>query len=373
MDSESQNFLDQNSGKKLLRMSAEEISSMHSEIASLVADIEALSDLEEQKNLLSFGFGSLQNSIIHLAAKFGDNASLVKILNLVGNDRAFVDIVNDDSFTPLHFAAIGGHIEVVRTLLDAGARQSPQDSVQNHQWAPIHYATREGHQQVVESLIASGVDKDIKTYFGLTPLVIAVEFGWTHLVKFLLSIGVAKNTQTADDNHRMTALHYAVIGGHSEIVSLLLNSGINREKETVFGLNVLEFAAKYNNVEIVSTLLGWGLSKWDSAFQIAQDKKNAGVAKRIEQYRQMKKNLFTATWLKFFATDLIAMIRKFNRDNRYEMKIILSPEVFFNAYGIVALQQDFGIFRKTQKSFPEFIADSKLVDLSVEVKALEAA
>lgn len=370
MKPESQNFLDQNSGKKLSRMSAEEINSVQNEITNLVAEIEALSSLEEKKNLLNLKFGSLKNSILHIAAKFGDNASLTKILNLVGNDKAFVDVVNDDSFTPLHFAAIGGHLTVVQTLLAAGAKQSPQDSVQNHHWVPIHYATQQGHQQVVETLINSGVDKDIKTYFGLTPLVIAVEFGWANLAKFLLSIGAAKNTQTADDNHRMTALHYAVIGGHNEIVSALLNAGINREKETIFGLNVLEFAAKYNNSEIVSTLLGWGLGKWDSAFKIAQDKKNAGVAKRIEQYQQMKKNLFSVTWLKFFAADLIAMIKQFNQNNRHEMKIILSPEVLFNAYGIVALQQDFGIFKKTPKSFPEFVADSKLVELSVEMKGL---
>lgn len=370
LQAELQNFLNQYAEKKLSRISPQEVDAAKSTIANFVAEIEALPSLEEKKNLLNLRFGSLKNSVLHIAAKFGDDVSMTKILALAENDKAYVDAVNDDFFTPLHFAASNGHLSVTQILLAAGAKQSPHDAVQNRQWVPIHYAAQQGHQQVVETLIQAGVDREVKTYFGLTPLVIAVEFGRTSVAKFLLSIGVSKNVQTIDDNQRMTALHYAVIGGHKEIVSALLNSGINREKETILGLNVLEFAAKHNDVDIVSMLLAWGVGKWDSALKIAREYKNVDAVNRIEKYRQMKKNLFNATWLKFFSSDLIAMIKQFNKDNRHEMKIILSPEVLFNAYGITALQQSFGMLKKTIKSFPQFVSENKLLELNAEMKTL---
>jgi len=69
---------------------------------------------------------------------------------LEGSD---VNVTNEDDYSPLHLAAIGGHLEVVKLLLARGAEVG---AVNTSGVTPLHEAAYGGHQEVVRLLLAAG-------------------------------------------------------------------------------------------------------------------------------------------------------------------------------------------------------------------------
>lgn len=371
MQQEIKNFLDKNAERILARITAEEIVEIKNTISGFVGEIAAAQSQEEKLELLNLRFGISQSTILHLAAKFGDEANVKKLL-LEANHEQYVNVRNDDYFTPLHFSAINGQLAATQVLIASGADVNAQASEKKRKWMPIHYAAQFGHVEVIEALIKAGVDKEVKTGFGLTPLVVGAEFGHAKVVQFMLSLGVDKNVQTIDDNHKMTALHYAVIGNFSDVAILLLNARIALEKETTFGLTALEFAAKNNLFEMVTLLLTYGAKKWGSALQIAQESKNEDVVKQIKQFQKAKANLFTGSGLEKVSANLASTVAQFNISNLGEVKIILDDGVAFNAYGILSLTHQFGLFTKVTKTFLDFAEENGSRELVSGLKKLNA-
>ena len=357
-------ILDKNSDPILSRISEAEVETVKGAITAFVNEIEDSQDPEIKQELLNFKFGPSHNTILHIAAKFGHELQTSRILRIAADKEKYVNIQNNNLFTPLHFAAQNGHLPVVQVLISAGADKNSPASAEYRRWIPIHYAAQYGHVEVVKALIEAGVDKEIKTSFGLTPLLVGAEFGKLDVVKFMLSIGADKNVQTTADNHKMTALHYAVIGNHKEGALALLNAQAEKDLETTFGLTALEFAAKSNSADLVKILLAWGAEKWESALQIAQDNKSLEAVKQIKKYQEIRNNFFNSKFLKDGFSDLLPILKQFNKDNLGEMKITLSDGVIFNAYGLLSLKHQVGIFKKTSQTLTEFLIANEENDLN---------
>lgn len=371
MQQELKNFLDKNSERMLIRISAEEILEIKKAIADFTAEIVAAQTAEVKAELIDCRFGISRNTTLHLAAKFGDEASVRKLLADASASQQ-VDARNEDYFTPLHFAATNGHLAVTQALLAAGADKNAQASERKRRWVPIHYAAQFGHVDVMKALLDAGVDKETKTGFGLTPLLVGAEFGHVAVVQLMLSLNADKNAQTISDNHKMTALHYAVVGNFIDVAVLLLNAKINKEIETTFGLTALEFAAKNNLVEMVVLLMNYGAAKWEHALVVAQENKSEDVIKQIKKYQKVKASLFSAAGLDKVSANLSAAIKQFNATNLGETKILLEDGVTFNSYGILSLTHQLGLFKKVTKSFVEFAEGNGGGELSAGLKRLAA-
>lgn len=371
MDSNLKNTLDKSSEKILNRISPQEIEEAKKAISALFEEIFNCDDAAQAEELFNSKFGASKNSILHLAAKFNDADVTNKILDLAAGDQKILDAQNSELYTPLHFAAIVGNVEIVKMLLQAGVANNLPTSAQTRKWVPIHFAAKHGHVETVIALLEAGVDKEVKTGFGLTPLVVAAEFGQVAVFKFLLENGANKDVQTIEDNYHMTALHYAVIGGFTDIVLMLLSSGANRNARITSGYSALDYAAKSDNWQLVSLLLIWGVPKMEDAQKIAKEFQSQRATEEIEKYIAAKKNLFHASWLKDFSSKFIAMLAEFKKENLGEAKIILSPDVSFNAYGILALQHEIGLFKKVPKTLKEFCGENKITDVFQALAKLE--
>ena len=124
---------------------------------------------------------------LHDASKEGDTEMVMKLCNNPVVDVNVVIAWMDGlvQSTPLIIAARGGHEEVIRLLLKAGA---VVNKMVNY-GSPLHMATSFGHIDVVRLLLESGADPNQASIAGLTALQIAVKKGHHHVVKVLLRGG----------------------------------------------------------------------------------------------------------------------------------------------------------------------------------------
>jgi hypothetical protein len=88
-------------------------------------------------------------------------------------------------WSPLHVAAVDGHLDVVDTLVKAGADVNMADW---DQWTPLHYAAYQGrpkHVKVARRLLDAGADVYEQTWNGKTPLALARAYNNTDAVAVL--------------------------------------------------------------------------------------------------------------------------------------------------------------------------------------------
>ncbi len=110
------------------------------------------------------GRNDKDESVLMLASLKGD---LPLVQKLVERDAD----VNKTGWTPLHYAASGGHVPVIAHLLDHSAyidAESPNGTT------PLMMAAMYGSPEAVKELIQAGADPTIKNQLGLTALDFAV-------------------------------------------------------------------------------------------------------------------------------------------------------------------------------------------------------
>eukprot|EP00922_Rhytidocystis_sp_ex-Travisia-forbesii_P017773 GHVS01026490.1.p1 GENE.GHVS01026490.1~~GHVS01026490.1.p1 ORF type:complete len:455 (-),score=121.75 GHVS01026490.1:241-1605(-) len=123
--------------------------------------------------------------------------------------------------TPLHRAAVKGHLEVATVLLDAGAAI---DATTQWGCTALHLAATNGHYEVVEELLTRGAKADTVTQFGSRPLLSATYNLHSKVVSLLLHKGSDINQR---NQKGLSALHLAVRQNTYDMILLLLHHGAN--------------------------------------------------------------------------------------------------------------------------------------------------
>lgn len=94
-----------------------------------------------------------------------------------------VEIRTRDDESPLMMAALKGHLELARQLIGRGA------DVNKTGWTPLHYAATGGHLAVMELLLEHHAYIDAESPNGTTPLMMAAQYGSIDAIKLLLAAG----------------------------------------------------------------------------------------------------------------------------------------------------------------------------------------
>ena len=98
-------------------------------------------------------------------------------------------------------AADQGNIEAVKKHLDAGVDIHMLDK--KYGFAPLHYAADGGHKEIVELLLAKGADVNQRDKIGMTPLDWAIRYGRKEVASILRKHGgtrdVEKDTKSIQD------------------------------------------------------------------------------------------------------------------------------------------------------------------------------
>ncbi len=107
---------------------------------------------------------------LHLACFFGQEQS-ARLLLERGADPAAV-AQNPMRVQPLHSAAAGRQLGIMRMLLERGA---PVNARQHLGWTALHEAANQGNREMVETLLRHGADPALGNDDGKTPADIAAE------------------------------------------------------------------------------------------------------------------------------------------------------------------------------------------------------
>ncbi|NXK87551.1 ASB3 protein, partial [Formicarius rufipectus] len=153
---------------------------------------------------------------LHLSARHG-SLECLRVLLEAGAD---LNDVTTDATTPLFLAVENRHAEVVKFLLQHGAKVEGAHCWSG--WNSLHQASFQGSTEIMEILLEKGASKNCRDDFGITPLFVAAQYGQLESLRLLVARGADLNCQAKD---RATPLLIAAQEGHLGCVQLLLAAG----------------------------------------------------------------------------------------------------------------------------------------------------
>ncbi|KAL7210044.1 hypothetical protein ACSBR1_031590 [Camellia fascicularis] len=210
---------------------------------------------------------SSKNTILHVAAQFGNKKYVEKILEK-SPSSSLLRCLNIDGETPLHIAARGGHLDIVKALIECvkrldqeevesggGAAKEMLRAANRDNDTALHMAVRNYHSGVVELLTKEDPEFTQRPNDAEeTPLYLATEREQDDVVYMIL-----KNcTSPAYGGPKgQTALHVAATRSwDTESTKLLLEWKSDLIKKTdEYGWIPLHYAARYDNKDGVERIL----------------------------------------------------------------------------------------------------------------------
>jgi hypothetical protein len=153
------------------------------------------------------------------AARVGDLAGVDQLLE---QDVASVDALDEHGWSALHWAAIRGHHDVAMALLDAGARA---DVVGADGGTPLHWAAHHDDVELVRRLLEAGSPLERANRWGRTALHVAARRGCVGVARLLVARGADLDAVTVEG---WTPLHVASRADHPAVTEVLIAAGADR-------------------------------------------------------------------------------------------------------------------------------------------------
>lgn len=165
--------------------------------------------IAERSNLLQTN--KRGNTAMHIAARMGFISIVEHLLRV---ETGLLEVKGSDGLTPLHYAAMNGHEEVVALLVNTGANAEAKDLFG---WMPLHYAAGSGNVEVVRLLKDNLMQPLYNTELKWTPLHIAAMFGNELVVRFL----DIRSYMNVEDTLGWSPWRFAHMNGHFQMRDLL--------------------------------------------------------------------------------------------------------------------------------------------------------
>ena len=140
---------------------------------------------EQVQQLLERGFDpNSPNPKGQPALVYAMQQSSNKVVDLLVNwPTTKLSVKNPQSETPLMLAALNNKLPLAKLLILRGA------DVNQAGWTPLHYAATRGHIEMMRLMIDNSAYLDAESPNGTTPLMMAAHYGTPMAVKLLLEEG----------------------------------------------------------------------------------------------------------------------------------------------------------------------------------------
>ncbi|XP_048522030.1 ankyrin repeat domain-containing protein 16 isoform X2 [Dendroctonus ponderosae] len=185
---------------------------------------------------------------LHEAAQFGQWESVVKLLSY----GAEVNALRRGDWTPLMLACTKIqpviNLKIVKLLVEKGAYINMPNK---DGWTCVHILAREGGVDVLHYLINQGLNVCPKTKNGRTALHIAALHGNIEILDMVLE-HLDINSKDSCGN---TALHEGLLGQHVHVAKHLVSRGASTDCRNNSDFSVLHLAASQNNCEVMDYVL----------------------------------------------------------------------------------------------------------------------
>ncbi|ODQ78582.1 hypothetical protein BABINDRAFT_9346 [Babjeviella inositovora NRRL Y-12698] len=216
---------------------------------------------------------------LHYASVNGRDEVLRELLEATGEvddcsdgQTAYrVDILDNESMSPLLLAIQNNALACVQVLLAHGANPFPRLDDSTLQYLPLNYACRFGDAAVVHALIACAPavphQADVE---GLYPLHVAARYGHAHLILLLVQ-GVDESgslplkddlseVNRLDGLNKWPPLFYAITNSHSDTAEQLILHGAHCGEDMLDddGFLALYYAAMAGGARELNLLLKYG-------------------------------------------------------------------------------------------------------------------
>ncbi|HEY8049949.1 MAG TPA: ankyrin repeat domain-containing protein [Ramlibacter sp.] len=172
---------------------------------------------EVVRNLLERGFDPNTPTADGLDALYVAlrDGSLKSAQVLIAWPKTNVDTRSPKDETPLMIACLRGQSEIARELLARGA------DVNKTGWTPLHYAATGGHVDLMQLLLDDSAYIDAASPNGTTPLMMAAKYGTEQAAQFLLDAGA---DPTLKNQLGMSAADFANSAGRQELAQRLVKA-----------------------------------------------------------------------------------------------------------------------------------------------------
>lgn len=131
---------------------------------------------------------------------------------LLSVNQINVNLLNRNDESALMLASLKGLEPAVRKLIERGA------DVNKTGWTPLHYAATGGHVGIMKLLFEHHAYIDPESPNGTTPLMMAARYGSPEAVKLLLEEGAVP---TARNQLGLSALEFACLGERPDAITML--------------------------------------------------------------------------------------------------------------------------------------------------------
>jgi ankyrin repeat protein len=173
-----------------------------------------LAQYHRKPDAVKFLLSRNPNLTLHEACATGVQDRVERLLQEVPR---MIDAHSPDGFTPLSLACFFGHVEVAKWLINRGANL---DLAAKNQMkvAPIHAAAAGKNLEIVRALVEGGADVNARQHGGFTALHAAAQEGNEAMASLLLEKGADREAR-ADNNQ--SAMDFALLKGHAGVVAIL--------------------------------------------------------------------------------------------------------------------------------------------------------
>lgn len=216
---------------------------------------------------------------LFIAAEMGHLEIVKEILNVLDEEET-INKPNKKGQTPIYSAAREGHFEIVQELLKKVRDEEAVNQPSKKGAGPLHLAAQAGHLKIVQELLKVTKSKEIinRAADGRTAVFLAIENGFIDIAEELLNNGADPNKSAIFDVERIikqaknfyveeemsqlfakeelsgklasfSPLHMAVLAGRGDMVSLLLKHGAEWETPKD-GLSVIKLATALGRLDL---------------------------------------------------------------------------------------------------------------------------